>query len=85
MPLRCCKFVFFLPPHVHLLTGEFNEQKVGAKSELGESCFKLVTVALRHCEDYRFNDKDLDFLLSMASHNLEDIHNHSPTFSLLKA
>ena len=53
-------------------------------SEIGEGAFKLMTVVIRHCDEYQIKEKDLDFLLARAAHNLEDIHNHSPTFALLK-
>jgi hypothetical protein len=59
-------------------------QSAGPESELQQASCKLITVVVRHCQHYTLRDKELELLLSLAANDIEDIHNHSATFALLK-
>ncbi|KAF8986162.1 U3 snoRNP protein [Entomortierella lignicola] len=55
------------------------------KSELAQSCFKMLAVAIRECKKVVVKEDQLTLLLSMIRPDLEEPERQTTTFSLIRA
>ncbi|KAF9352647.1 U3 snoRNP protein [Mortierella sp. AD094] len=56
-----------------------------AKSELAQSCFKMLAVAIRECKKVVVKEEQLTMLLAMIRPDLEEPERQTTTFSLIRA
>ncbi|KAL6072065.1 U3 snoRNP protein [Balamuthia mandrillaris] len=59
-------------------------KKSAARSELQQTCFKMLTVIIRHCDNHTITEAQLRALLVFANNDLDELENHARTFNLLK-
>ncbi|KAI1314951.1 U3 snoRNP protein [Mortierella claussenii] len=55
------------------------------KSELAQSCFKMLAVAIRECKKVIVKEEQLTMLLNMIKPDLEEPERQTTTFSLIRA
>ncbi|KAI8602190.1 armadillo-type protein, partial [Dissophora ornata] len=55
------------------------------KSELAQSCFKMLAVAIRECKKVVIKEEQLTMLLNMIQPDLEEPERQTTTFSLIRA
>ncbi|KAG0325092.1 U3 snoRNP protein [Podila humilis] len=55
------------------------------KSELAQSCFRMLSIAIRECKKIEIKESQLTQLLNMVKPDLEDPERQTTTFSLIRA